>query len=84
MSGSVTVADSSLLLLDWGRLDCLKEGGVGGDETEAKQTRVLKTGLTAGGQENQSEGALTRLPVEGSRPPLLRPSVSANQSKTFF
>lgn len=49
-----------------------------GDETEAKQTRVLKTGLTAGGEENQSEGALTRLPVEGSRPPLLRPSVSAN------
>lgn len=30
MSGSVTVADSSLLLLDWGRLDCLREGGVGG------------------------------------------------------
>lgn len=29
MSGSVTVADSSLLLLDWGRLDCLKEGGSG-------------------------------------------------------
>lgn len=30
MSGSVTVADSSLLLLDWGRLDCLKKGEVDG------------------------------------------------------
>lgn len=30
MSGSVTVADSSLLLLDWGRLDCLKEEEVKG------------------------------------------------------
>lgn len=30
MSGSVTVADSSLLLLDWGRLDCLKEREVEG------------------------------------------------------
>lgn len=30
MSGSVTVADSSLLLLDWGRLDCLEKGEVDG------------------------------------------------------
>lgn len=36
MSGSVTVADSSLLLLDWGRLDCLKEGTVKGKMTLLK------------------------------------------------
>lgn len=30
MSGSVTVADSSLLLLDWGKLDCLEEREVKG------------------------------------------------------
>lgn len=27
MSGSVTVDDSSLLLLDWDKVDCLKEEG---------------------------------------------------------
>lgn len=46
MSGSVTVADSSLLLLDWGRLDCLR-GGVEGIRS------VKKPGLTGGGQEDQ-------------------------------
>lgn len=38
MSGSVTVADSSLLLLDWGRLDCLKEGGVVGMRQKENKT----------------------------------------------
>ena len=37
MSGSVTVVDSSLLLLEWGRLDCLREGEVKGILPESIQ-----------------------------------------------
>lgn len=42
MSGSVTVVDSSLLLLDWGMLDCLCEA----EEKEKNKSRLEPKQMT--------------------------------------
>lgn len=89
MSGSVTAADSSLLLLDWGKLDCLEEGEIkwGYDITQAKINDELRCKTLTGeeGMTGASSGwrVLTHLRGEGNRLLWLHPSVSEKRRHFF-
>lgn len=83
MSGSVTVEESSWLLLDWGRLDCLK------DRKEERECPSYKCMMTTNwilclkarcrkGVERQ-RAVLTRPPAGGKRP--LQRHLSASEKK---